>query len=68
MKAKLELKISITPLNVGFDLRKHNRAVNILAHTDAVEYESGGEIKVARGTIEEIKKELEAAGYMINIT
>jgi len=58
------VRITLLPLDVGFDVRVHGMPVHIPAGVDEVDYLDGeGKERTARGDSRSIVKELESFGY-----
>ena len=60
--------LSVTPLDVGFDVRLHSIAVSVPASTRSAAYDHGGETRTVCGTLDEIIAALTAAGYDCLVT
>jgi len=58
----IEIDVSYTPQDVGFDLRRHDLTIT-LGKARAVRYMLGNEERVVRGSAEEVLTALHAAGY-----
>lgn len=56
---------SYTPLDVGFDLRKHDMTIDLAIDAQAVQYDDAGTTRIVRGSRQEIVAALEAAGYRV---
>jgi hypothetical protein len=59
------LMISLTPLDVGFDLRTHGMPIDLSNRIGPVKYVDGDVIKEVDGTRVEIARTLAKAGYSI---
>lgn len=59
--------LDLTPLSVGFDLRKHDMRVSLPATARHVRFDAGGETRELIGTTVELVKALEAAGYIVEV-
>lgn len=57
--------LRLTPLDVGFDLRRHGMAVSLPAEFASVGIELGGETYLVEGTREEMIRAIKRAGYTI---
>lgn len=55
--------LSVLPIDVGFDLRVQSIAVSISADTRSAAYDVDGEEHIIRGSIAQIVRALESAGY-----
>jgi len=61
------MKYSYRAIDVGFSLPRQKIWLELPADITAAEYDGpDGEPRAATGTIEEIARELEAAGYLVN--
>lgn len=61
--------VSLTPLDVGFDPRRHDMAVQLPPDVEAVRYtDSEGATRFARGTPKALANVLIDAGYKVEIT
>lgn len=60
--------LRLTPLDVGFDIRLHDMAVNLPAEFASVGLEVKGETYLIEGTREEMIREIKRAGYKIGGT
>lgn len=60
--------LRLTPLDVGFDLRRHDMAVNLPDEFNSVGLEIKGETYLIEGTREEMIREIKKAGYKIGGT
>lgn len=55
--------LSVLPIDVGFDLRLHDMVVAVPASATSAAYDSNGEERVVRGTVDQVVAALQAAGY-----
>ncbi len=60
--------LSVTPIDIGFDLRLHDITVSVSAATRSVAYDLRGETKIVRGDVATIVKALTDAGYTCVVT
>lgn len=58
-------KITLTPLDVGSDLRVTGHAIIVGKDVTEAKYDDGGKTKVVRGSREIIVAALKTAGYTI---
>jgi hypothetical protein len=58
--------MSLTPLDVGFDLRVHDMAIDLPADAEAVRFVDGaGSMVFRRGSRETLAAVLRSAGYKV---
>jgi hypothetical protein len=59
------MKISLLPIDVGFDLRTLGMVVHIGGATEVLYEDNNGKQQTATGTIEQIATELKSAGFKV---
>lgn len=60
--------LSVLPIDVGFDLRRHDMAVAVPASTTSAAYDLNGAERVVRGTVQQVVADLQAAGYRASVS
>ena len=59
--------LSLTPIDVGFDLRRHGMVAIVPAATRSVAYDVVGERRIVTGDLPTIRRALEEAGYTVEV-
>lgn len=57
--------VRLAPIDVGFDVRLHDMAVEVPRDATSAGYERGGQTWLVEGARDEIVAELVAAGYRV---
>lgn len=65
--SKERVDLSVLPIDVGFDVRRHGMVVSIARDTHSAAYDADGVERIVRGDLDTIVAALTAAGYKTEI-